>query len=114
MQDKHKRQLKIKEILRSMQHRKLMRIKITRRLGVSLDCNEIQVHLHFKHVDLVYYSQNPLVRISINFSLKLGPTARFTHLKIILLQYFQFLVISNIQTDHKSRSLKVTTKVQCH
>ena len=68
-----------------MQHRKLMRIKITRRLGVSLDCNEIQVHLHFKHMDPIYYPQDPLVRISTNFSLKLGLTARFTYLKIILL-----------------------------
>ena len=38
------------------------------------------------------------------FSLKIGPTALFTHLKIILLQYFQFLVfnfnkISFIQID---------------
>ena len=38
------------------------------------------------------------------FSLKIGPTVLFTHLKIILLQYFQFSVfsfskISSIQTD---------------
>ena len=32
-------------------------------------------------------------------TLKLGPTALFTHLKIILLQYFQFSTISGIQTD---------------
>ena len=41
------------------------------------------------------------------FSLKMGPTALFTHLKIILLQCFQFSVfsfskISSIQTDPKS------------
>ena len=41
------------------------------------------------------------------FSLKIGPTVLFTHLKIILLQYFQFSVfnfskISFIQTDAKS------------
>ena len=40
------------------------------------------------------------------FSLKMGPTALFTHLKIILLQYFQFSVfsfnkISSIQTHPK-------------
>ena len=39
------------------------------------------------------------------FSLKMGPTVLFTHLKIILLQYFQFSVfsfnkISSIQTHH--------------
>ena len=33
------------------------------------------------------------------FSLKLGLRALFTHLKIILLQYFQFSTISSIQTD---------------
>ena len=37
----------------------------------------------------------------------MGPTILFTHLKIILLQYFQFLVfsfsrISSIQTDSKA------------
>ena len=31
--------------------------------------------------------------------LKLGSTALFTRLKIILLQYFQFSTISGIQTD---------------
>ena len=42
------------------------------------------------------------------FSLKMSPTALFTHLKIILLQCFQFSVfsfskISSIQTDPKKR-----------
>ena len=32
-------------------------------------------------------------------TLKLGLTALFTHLKIILLQYFQFSIISDIETD---------------
>ena len=32
-------------------------------------------------------------------TLKLGPKALFTHLKIILLQCFQFSVISDIQTN---------------
>ena len=41
----------------------------------------------------------------VKFLLKMGSTALFTHLKIILLQYFQFLVfmysaISGIQTNH--------------
>ena len=31
----------------------------------------------------------------------MGPTALFTHLKIILLQYFQFSAISSIQTHPK-------------
>ena len=48
---------------------------------------------------LMHYSWDPQVRISANFSLKLGFTALFTHLKIILLQCFQFLVISGIQTN---------------
>ena len=32
-------------------------------------------------------------------TLKLGPTVLVTHLKIILLQYFQFSTISDIQID---------------
>ena len=44
---------------------------------------------------------DPQVQISANFSLKLIPTTLFTHLKIILLQYIQFSVINNIQTDPK-------------
>ena len=35
---------------------------------------------------------------SATFSLKMGSTALFTHLKIILLQYFQFSVFSNINS----------------
>ena len=34
-----------------------------------------------------------------NLTLKLGPTTLFAHLKIILLQCFQFSTISGIQTD---------------
>ena len=42
---------------------------------------------------------------SVSFLLKIGLTVLFTHLKIILLQYFQFSVsatISSIQTDLKT------------
>ena len=48
----------------------------------------------------MHCSRDPQVRNSANFKLKLGPTALFTYLKIILLQFFQFSVISGIQTDH--------------
>ena len=56
-------------------------------------------------VAIVYWLFNPLLSIlwipwtvhethklhfSVTFSLKMGPTTLFTHLKIILLQYFQF------------------------
>ena len=47
----------------------------------------------------MYYLRDPLVQISVNFYLKLSLTALFTHLKIILLQCFQFSAISGIQTD---------------
>ena len=40
-----------------------------------------------------------IAKFSLKLSLKLGPTALFTHLKIILLQYFQFSAITGIQTD---------------
>ena len=48
-------------------------------------------------VDPVHCSRDPQVQILANFSLKLGLTALFTHLKIILLQYFQFSVFNNKQ-----------------
>ena len=47
---------------------------------------------------------------SATFSLKISPTVLFTHLKIILLQYFQFLVlskISDIQTYPKCKLIHV-------
>ena len=34
------------------------------------------------------------LHFSVTFSLKIGPTILFTHLKIILLQYFQFSAVS--------------------
>ena len=47
----------------------------------------------------LHYSQDPQVQFLANFSLKLGPTALFIHLKIILLQCFKLSTISDIQTD---------------
>ena len=46
----------------------------------------------------VHRTHKPI--FSEKFSLKMGHTALFTHLKIILLQCFQFSVISSIQTGH--------------
>ena len=58
---------------------------------------EVTVHtvrLLFTHCFVLF------THFSTNFSLKMGPMALFTHLKIILLQYFQFSAkISCIQTD---------------
>ena len=51
-------------------------------------------------VSPVHYIRNPQVQILTKFSLKLDHTILFTHLKIILLQYFQFSVINGIQIDH--------------
>ena len=53
---------------------------------------------------LVHCSRSHKLHFLSTFSLKMGPTALFTYLKIILLQYFQFSVfsfskISFIQTD---------------
>ena len=55
----------------------------------------------------VHYLQTHKFHFSATFSLKMSPTVLFTHLKIILLQCFQFSVfsfskISSIQTDPKS------------
>ena len=47
----------------------------------------------------VHCSQDLQVIISANITLKLGLTVLFTYLKIILLQYFKFSVISSIQID---------------
>ena len=52
----------------------------------------------------MHCSQTHKFHFSATFSLKMGPTILFTHLKIILLQYFQFQFsisakISLIQTD---------------
>ena len=50
-------------------------------------------------VGLMHCSWDPQVFFLAKTTLKLGLMALFTHLKIILLQYFQFLVISGNQTD---------------
>ena len=57
------------------------------------------MHVCIFSVDPVHCSWDPEVQIAANFSLKLGPTALFTHLKIILLQCFQFSAINGIQID---------------
>ena len=41
---------------------------------------------------------------SVTFSLKIGSTILFTHLKVILLLYFQFSIFSYIKTDSKNHS----------
>ena len=46
---------------------------------------------------IVHGTHKPLN--SANFSLKIGLTTLFTHLKIILLQCFQFLFFNGIQAD---------------
>ena len=53
------------------------------------------------NVSLVHYLRDPQISFLVKFSLKIGLTALFTHLKIILLQYFQFSTINDIQTDPK-------------
>ena len=50
-------------------------------------------------VDPMHYLQDPQVWKNENVKLKLGLTVLFIHLKIILLQSFQFSVISGIQID---------------
>ena len=57
------------------------------------------VRLYFISVDPVHCSWDLQVRNLAKSILKLGPTILFTHLKIILLQCFQFSIISGIQTD---------------
>ena len=62
-------------------------------LRLGLDCDEKQqnARLRFFCGSLVLF-MGLQVRISANFSLKLGFTVLFTYLKIILLQYFLFSI----------------------
>ena len=46
-------------------------------------------------VGLMHCSRDPKVWKNANVKLKLGPTTLLIHLKIILLQYFQFSVFNN-------------------
>ena len=52
-------------------------------------------------VGLVHYSWDLQVLFLAKTTLKLDLTVLFTHLKIILLRYFQFLVFSNKRFSHK-------------
>ena len=65
-------------------------------LWLSLDCTEKWNSLCLAFfLGPVYYSQDLQVQISANVKLKVDFTTLFTHLKIILLQCFQFLVFNN-------------------
>ena len=69
-------------------------------LRVSLDSNRLQIlRVYVFFLGLMNRSRDPQVQNLAKSTLKLGPTALFIHLKIILLQYFQFSAISGIQTD---------------
>ena len=50
----------------------------------------------------VHYSQDLQILYLVKKKLKMDLTVLFIYLKIILLQYFQFSIISGIQTDPKS------------
>ena len=63
---------------------------------MGLDCTEKEKNacLRFS-VGPVHCSRDLQLRISVIFSLKLSLMALFTHLKIILIQWFQFLIFIN-------------------
>ena len=69
-------------------------------IGISLDttffpqCLRLCYLMRFL-VGLMHYSWDPQIFFLAKTTLKLGPTILFTHLKIILLQCFQFSVFSN-------------------
>ena len=58
----------------------------------------------------VHNARDPQVLYSVKKTLKLGHTVLLTYLKIILLQYFQFLIISGIQTDPKFKDISKPLK----
>ena len=64
-------------------------------LRLGLDCDEKQqnVHLCFFCGSCALF-MGPQIRISANFSLKLGSMVLFIHLNIILLQYFLFSIFN--------------------
>ena len=68
---------------------------------LSLDCTKKEKKFVFNVfiVDPVHCLRDSQVQKNTNIKLKLGLTAVFTHLKTILLQYFQFSIINSIQTD---------------
>ena len=51
------------------------------------------VIVDYSHEQCIIHGTHKL-HFSVTFSLKMGPTILFTHLKIILLQYFQFSAVS--------------------
>ena len=64
-------------------------------LSMRLECTfSVRSNILLKNGGFVYCSQDPQVLFLAKTTSKLGSTTLFTHLKIILLQYFQFLVFS--------------------
>ena len=61
----------------------------------------------------VHCSRTHKFYFSATFSLKMGPIVLFIHLKIILLQYFQFSVFSCIQTDPITPSQSLVLNFCC-
>ena len=79
----------------------------------------VWISLAFSHgwhlcfcVGLVHCLRNLQVLILVNFSLKLGLMIIFTHLKIILLQCFQFSTISSIQIKQTLKALSFVKLLQ--
>ena len=82
---------------------------------VGVVCHNVTSHVHELHLSvslgsafcaflsrcfflmcLMHYIQDPQVLFSAKTTLKLGPTALFTHLKIILIQCFHISIFSKI------------------
>ena len=61
----------------------------------------VEAGIYIFSVDPMNSAQDSQVRNSVNITLKLSPTVLFTYLKIILLQYFQFLVFNNKQYPNR-------------
>ena len=61
---------------------------MTLEFGLSVDLDSVPHQALCFCVGFVHCSQNLQIRFCENFSLKLGFMILFTHLKIILLQYF--------------------------
>ena len=73
-----------------------------------------QLRLAFFSMSYALFMGSTITLFRKKKNFKFGLTVLFTHLKIILLQYFQFSIISNIQTDPKVKFSLYFSRVYLH
>ena len=76
--------------------------------SMNSNCKVLLFYFFSQLVHIVHYSWTHKFHFSATFSLKIGPTILFTHLKIILLQYFSIFNFSFQFSTVSKRTLSVT------